>query len=201
MRPIPKERAFPRPTARAGGWLLVAILAFAGCAQPEGESSEEKRSYIRRAQVHILEEAYTHRPAAQNLVHESAGYATFSSFDAKIVFLGTGNAYGLAVDRTTGKRTFMRMTRIEAGVGLGLQETDLLLVFRDRARFKAFVAGSWEWGGNAEATTASRRRGSSSVGVRGSFTGDPVVFQLSRSGAELAAGVGGYRFTRDADLN
>jgi lipid-binding SYLF domain-containing protein len=151
--------------------------------------------------VRILEETYTHRPAALPLVRESVGYATFSSFDAKVVFLGSGNGYGLAVDRTTGERTFMRMTKIEAGVGLGLQEANVLLVFRDPDRFAAFVAGSWQWGGGAEAGAASQEGGGAASGVRGTFVGDPVVFRLTRSGAELAAGVGGYLFTPDKALN
>lgn len=180
----------------------TALAAAAGCRTPEGTTPAERRDHIVRESSKILEAVYAAQPTAREKVAESAGYGTFSNIEFKLMLAGSGNGYGLAVDRKTNQRTFMRLNKLQVGFGAGVQEFRMLVVFKDRAKFEKFVDGGWQFGGGADASLQHREKESGvDTGVQASAEMDPLVYQVTEAGVNLSATVDGIRYRVDKELN
>lgn len=73
------------------------------CATPRGGSKDEKRSFVVEKTTQTLESFYAARPELRKRVEASAGYAVFTNLNVKLLLLGGGHGYGLAVNRATGR--------------------------------------------------------------------------------------------------
>ena len=82
----------------------------------------------------------------------AAGYAVFSNFGFKVLFMGSATGEGLAVSHATGQETFMRMVELQPGYGFGVQQFRLVFVFETPQSFNQFVQSGWEFGGNVMAS-------------------------------------------------
>ena len=58
-------------------------------------------------------------PGSRNAIRNAAGYAVFSNFGMKIIFMGGARGEGLAVNNRTGQETFMKMVQLQPGLGVG----------------------------------------------------------------------------------
>ena len=76
-----------------------------------------KRAAIDRMARETLQQLLSENPAASRAADNAAGYAVFDSFKAAFLVSG-GGGVGVAVDSSTGQRTYMKMGT--AGIGLGL---------------------------------------------------------------------------------
>jgi len=61
-----------------------------------------------------LESFYAARPELRKPVEASAGYTVFTNVNVKVLLLGGGHGYGLAVNQTTRQKTYMQMGQIGA---------------------------------------------------------------------------------------
>lgn len=181
--------------------ILFVGLGAVSCRTPEGDTAGEQRAHIKKVNTEILSTVYKAQPEARALVDSAAGYGTFSNIETKTMFLGSGNGYGLAVDRATGKRTFMKLRKIQIGLGVGIQEFQLLVIFKDPAKFKEFVAGGWQFGGGADAALEHREEDGAQAGVQLSAKMDPVVIQLTEAGVSIGATVDGIKYSQNDELN
>jgi hypothetical protein len=57
----------------------------------------------------------------------------------KIFFAGGGSGKAVAVDRKTGKRTYMRMGEVQAGLGVGAKKFRVVFVFESADKRAGFV--------------------------------------------------------------
>lgn len=192
-----------------GGILILLIgllgVSVSGCKTPEGETGDQQRATIRKKNQEILKKVYAESGESRGQVDRSVAYATFSTIDAKILFGGTGNGYGLLTEKSSGRQTFMRMAKLQVGFGLGVQELSLLLVFRSDETLKAFKKEGWTFGGGASAALKSDRADaddpSFDKSMKATLDQDPLIYQITEKGVNLSATLEGFKFSRDGALN
>jgi lipid-binding SYLF domain-containing protein len=100
---------------------------------------------------------------------------------------GTGNGYGLLTDKSANKQTFMRMTKLQVGFGLGVQQLSLLLVFQSEDTLKRFMEDGWTFGGGASAALKSNQKGPDAPdydkSMQSTLDQDPLIYQVTNMGS------------------
>jgi lipid-binding SYLF domain-containing protein len=198
---------FIRPFSRTHRLVRIAFpilgLALFACAKPEGETASQQRAHIRQMDGEIKSEVFAKYPEARSLVSNSYGYATFTNIETKLSIVGSGNGYGLATNRKSGKQTFMSMRKLHVGFGAGVQEFDLLMVFKSKENFDQFIESGWQFGGGADAAVKRREGEGQQIGIQAPIDPslDPTVFQLTEAGISVGATAEGFKFSVDDDLN
>jgi lipid-binding SYLF domain-containing protein len=130
----------------------------------------------------------------------SAGYAVFSNFGMKILFAGGGKGQGLAVNRASGRETFMKMLEVQAGPGMGIKKFNLVFVFSDRHAFDHFVNSGWVFGGQTTAAAKYKQEGEAFAGAVAVAPG-VWIYQLTKSGLALELTLKGTKYYKDSELN
>jgi lipid-binding SYLF domain-containing protein len=182
--------------------ILLVSIALAACG-PKGDTAADKRKVVRDMRAATLTELYKKRPEARGKLRQAAGYGVFTNIETKIMFVGGGSGYGVVVDNANGKETFMRMAKLQGGVGLGIQDFRAVFVFNDRAMMRKFIEEGWQFGGGADASLKAGEKG-------GAATGDVMVdtdvkpmeiYQFTASGVALSATAAGTKYWKDKELN
>jgi lipid-binding SYLF domain-containing protein len=182
---------------RALGFFLAPCLAspaaFAGKA-------DQERKDIQKIEKDTLARLYSVQPSAKRAIEGAAGYAVFSNFGMKILVAGGGSGKGLAVERKTGRRTYMRMGEVQAGLGVGVKKFQVVFVFETPDKLDAFINQGWEFGGQ---TTAAATTGNQGGALQGALSVSPGVwmYQLTDQGLALEATVKGTKYWTDSALN
>lgn len=181
---------------------LILMLAFfcVGCAFPKrGATLADRRNEVMKMHDDALEELYARDPIAKEKVESAPGHAVFSNIGTNLLLVTTEGGYGVAVDRKTGERTYMKMAGAGLGIGIGAKDTRLIFIFQTEHALAAFKSGSWAAGADADAAAkVSEAGGEQSVTAK---TGDVEIYTITRNGLALSATVSGTRFYRDRYLN
>ena len=183
--------------------LLVALsIGLQACAPaPMSQSQvDEQRAEIRAMANETMAQLYQQYPAARRQIQRAAGYAVFSNFGFKVLFMGSATGEGLAVNHATRRETFMRMVELQPGYGFGVQQFRLVFVFETPQAFDQFVYSGWEFGANAMASaqTSTQQMGNQ-LGV--SVSPGVLMYQLSEQGAIVGVSITGAKYFPDPDLN
>jgi lipid-binding SYLF domain-containing protein len=194
---------------------------------PKGDTPEEKRETVRKKSEEMLTELYRLRPELRNRLPKAAGYATFSSLAYKLMVTSSARGYGVVVDNTTGKETFMKMASFGVGAGAGIKDQRLVIIFKNRDLMNRFVEKGWQFGADAETGikvdnegASAGLSGSSSSGGSGASADVKVssskeesagtdyalndgmeIYQFTENGVSLSATVGGTKYWKDSKLN
>lgn len=160
-------------------------MAFAQEADPEAAA---KRQAIDANADATLEKLFEEREDAEALYGSAVGYAVFTATKAGFILSGGGGT-GVAVDKGTEERTYMRMGTGGIGLGIGAQRYDIVILFEDAAILGRFVQGGWD--SSATAQAAAGREG---IAVRSSFIDGVAFYQLTGKGLMAHADVSGTRF-------
>ena len=161
---------------------------------------DEQRASVREMADQTLERLYQQYPDARRRLERAAGYAVFSNFGLKILFMGSATGEGIAVNNATRRETFMRMVELQPGYGFGVQRFRLVFVFEDSQAFDQFVYSGWEFGANAMASarTSTQQMGNQ-LGV--SVSPGVLMYQISEEGAIVGVSITGAKYYPDPDLN
>jgi len=189
--------------------LLIALLvALVGLGSPwlvvakdmSEKEKNEKRVQLRETADATLQELYRIEPGAKSAISKAAGYAVFSNLGVKILLAGGGQGQGIAVDRKTGKTTYMKMAEVQAGLGLGVKKFRLVWVFKNRSDLETFMNSGWEMGAQANLTAQAGDQGG---GLAGAVSVKPGVFlyQLTDDGLAAEVTVKGTKYYKNDDLN
>jgi len=172
---------------------LASTAAFA-------DKADKERADIQKIEKDTLAKLYSVQPSAKGAIEGAAGYAVFSNFGMKILFAGGGSGKGVAVDRKTGKRTYMRMGEMQAGLGVGAKKFQVVFVFQTADKLDAFVSQGWEFGAQ---TTAAATSGDQGRSLQGALSVAPGVwmYQLTDKGLALEATAKGTKYWKDSALN
>jgi lipid-binding SYLF domain-containing protein len=178
----------------------MSLLFLTGTFAMAGASKEEQREDIREAASKTLVTLYESQPHAKTAVKNAAGYAVFNNFGMKIFFAGGGKGLGIAVDKSTGKETFMKMVEIQAGLGIGVKKFSVVFVFDNRTVLNQFIESGWQLGGQG---TAAVKLGEEGGDLAGAMSVSPGVwlYQLTDEGVALELTGKGTKYYRDNDLN
>lgn len=172
-----------------------AALLLSAVAPAYSASVAARREHIDANAKRALTALFAQSAPAKALYGKAAGYAVFSATKAGFFVTG-GSGTGVAVDKASGRRIYMRMGTGGIGLGIGAQRYDLVILFEDAAHLKRFLQGGWD-----ASATALAAAGKEGVAVRSSFTDGVAFYQLTRKGLMAQADVSGTRFWTIDDLN
>ena len=187
----------------------VAVVFFAfvivvGCAGTKSKSPSEKdaeRDSVRTMAEQSLPHLYQNEPAAKGAVADAAGYAVFSDFGFKVMFLGGAKGKGVAVNNATKQETFMKMLELQPGLGLGAQKFRIVFIFENQDAFNSFVTSGWELGANALAAAKDDQGAGGGGAGAVTFNNGVKMYQLSDTGAIVGVSITGAKYYKDDDLN
>ena len=121
--------------------LLMVALGFGlqACTTPPMSEYQvdEQRASVREMANETLEQLYQQSPGARRQIEQAAGYAVFSNFGLKVLFMGRATGEGIAVSHATQRETFMRMVKLQPGYGFGVQRFRLVFVFETPQAFES----------------------------------------------------------------
>ena len=186
---------FRRAVLRLFAATLLVLPGVALCADVEKERKE-----FDKVGQEVLAKLYKAQPSAKAAVQGAAGYAAFKNIGTKIFVAGGGSGKGVATDNKTGKKYYMRMGELQAGLGIGIKKFFVVFVFETPAALDAFVNQGWEFGAQ---TTAAATTGSEGGALAGALSVSPGVwmYQITDKGLALEATVKGTKYWKDGDLN
>jgi lipid-binding SYLF domain-containing protein len=161
---------------------------------------DEQRASVRAMANETLGQVYQQYPGARRQIGQAAGYAVFSNFGLKVLFMGSATGEGIAVKNPTRRETFMRMVELQPGYGFGVQQFRLVFVFETPQAYDQFVNSGWEFGANVMASAqSSTQQMGSELGV--SVSPGVRMYQLSNQGAIVGVSITGAKYYPDANLN
>ncbi|UTW45600.1 hypothetical protein KFE80_01330 [bacterium SCSIO 12696] len=179
--------------------LLAAVTVIGGCSTVKGNSVQERRAYVDTMRNNTLQDLYKEHPKARQQIADAAGYAIFSNINTNLIFVTTSGGYGV-VTRKGGSKTYMKMAGGGLGIGAGLRDMRLVLIFKKSHDLENFADNGWDVSGQAGATAQSDDQGGS-VNVVKSVDFDIVSYELTKAGIALEATVDGMKFWKDKELN
>jgi lipid-binding SYLF domain-containing protein len=183
---------------RPGVWLGLSTLLLVASAQlalaQSATKAAQNRTEIDAESATVLKE-FLARPGGQALYDKAAGYATFKVTKAGFGASGAGGG-GVAVDKQTGMRTYMRMGAAGVGFTVGVSRYDVVILFETDEKFAAFSQGGWDSTATVQATA-----GTAAAELSSTFFNGVAYFQFGRKGLLASADVSGTRFWVADELN
>jgi lipid-binding SYLF domain-containing protein len=186
-------------------WVLLAAIAgllvsSIALAEMTAKEKQTARADIQKMTNETLQRLYKAQPGTKKAIDSAAGYAVFSNFGMKIFLAGGGKGAGMAVDKKTGKTTYMKMVEVQAGLGIGVKKFRLVWVFEKTADFNKFVNSGWEVGGQTSAAAKSGEKGAAFAGAV-SVSPGVWLYQLTDEGVAVELTAKGTKYYKDDDLN
>ena len=182
--------------------MMVLSLALVACqtAQVTPSEVQAQREDVRSMAKTSLSQLYANKPELRQVIARSAGYAVFSDFGFKLVFMGGGKGKGLAVNNANKQESFMEMVEFQPGLGLGANDFRVVLVFDTQGAFNQFLNSGWEFGANAVAMAKNKSEGGA-VSSGAVFENGVTMYQLNDEGLLVGVSLTGAKFYWDSTLN
>jgi len=182
--------------------MVLLGLALISCATTPSSTAEkaEQKASIRDMANKALSDLYAKNPAAKAEIAKAAGYAVFSDFGFKFMFLGGAGGSGVAVNNATKQETFMKMAEFQPGLGFGAAKFRLVFIFETLEAFNSFVTSGWEAGANAMASAKTKTEGGALAGAV-SVSKGVKMFQLNDEGAIVGVSLTAAKYYKDKELN
>lgn len=179
---------------------LFAVLFFLGCGPKRSLSLAERREAVQDMEKETLERLYREARDTRQKIARAPGYGVFSNANVNLILASAGGGYGVVVDNKTKKRTYMKMALGGIGLGFGVKDYRVVLIFKDKATMDNFVENGWEFGAHADAAAKA-----SDIGGEASGEGDVhagiEVFSMTEAGLALQATLTGSKYWKDSTLN
>ncbi len=180
---------------------VAVIYAFigTGCASLTGKSPSEQRQSILQMKNDVLTELFRLKPDVRSQIAKAPGYAVFSNVNVNVIFASFGGGYGLAKRNYTGRYTYMKMGEVGVGLGAGVKDFRIVIIFHNRKALNNFINKGWSFGGQADAAAKATDKGGA---VGGEIDiNDTTIYQLTQSGLALQATIKGTKYWKDSSLN
>jgi lipid-binding SYLF domain-containing protein len=174
--------------------LLFSAAQLAGADDAKDqEKAAKERSEVDKEATRILKD-FQGMKGGTEAYNKAAGYAVFRVTKAGLGVSGAGGG-GVAVDKKTGARTYMRMGSAGAGLTIGASRYDIVILFETPQKFEAFAKGGWD-----SSATAQAAAGTKGAEVSSTFFDGVAYYQIGKKGLMASADVSGTKFWVD-DLN
>ena len=175
--------------------LATVLMLLGGAAFGQGDRASDRRQEIDASAKATLDQLFEVNSNARELYERAAGYAVFTATKAGFIVSG-GSGTGVAVNKSTGQRTYMRMGTGGIGLGIGAQRYSMIIMFESAPQLERFKQGGWD-----SSATAQAAAGRDGVAVRSSFVDGIAIFQLTDKGLMAHADISGTRFWVIEELN
>ncbi|MCF8473806.1 MAG: hypothetical protein K9G26_03840 [Emcibacter sp.] len=173
--------------------IMIPVLA-------QAKSDEKKRVEILEMRGEVLNQLYKNHPEAKNMIKRAEGYAVFNNGGVNVVFFSAGSGKGVAHDNKSGKNIFMRMATGGVGIGLGIKDYRVVMIFHKRSAFDKFVEHGWDFSGQADAAAKVDDKGGE-VNAADTVVGGVTVYQMTEKGIALQATLQGTKYWKSDKLN
>jgi len=180
--------------------LLSLSLYSCATAPPSKSEKEHQQDSVRDMANKTLSDLYAKHPAAKDEIAKAAGYAVFSDFGFKVMFLGGAGGSGVAVNNASKQETFMKMAEFQPGLGLGAAKFRVVFILETLDAFNSFVTSGWEAGANAMASAKTKTEGGALAGAVTASEGVKML-QLNGEGAIVGVSLTAAKYYRDKELN
>lgn len=160
----------------------------------EGDTPEEARQAIDLMADSTLLKLFNEKPEAKAIYDKAYGYAIFDSRKLSLLF-HTNSGSGVAVDKTTEKRTYMNMFGMGVALGLGGKFYQQVVLFESKQDFDTFVNEGWE-----ATSEASAVAGEDAEEFSAQFNSGVAVYQLNSKGLLIDANVSGSKYWVNEEL-
>ena len=174
---------------------VPASVVIAGSSEKDEMKARHKIEEIDVTAKDTLEKLFKDSETAKELFDKAYGYAVFDNI--KLAFgLSGGTGSGVAVEKATGKKTYMKMGTGGIGFGIGGQKYQVVFLFEVQKPFDDFVEKGWKADASANAAA-----GSEGLNVQARFVNGLAVYQMTDKGLMLLADISGTKFWKDENLN
>ena len=163
--------------------------------QGEEESPEAVRSEIDRMAAATLEKLLKKAPGSNVEFDKAPAYAVFDTRKMSLL-ITTGFGSGVAIDKKTGHRVYMKMASGGVNIGMGAQLYRVVFLFPSQARLEAFVTQGWDAGADADAAAG---KDAESLSLR--LPDGTIVYKLNEKGVMLSATLTGTKYWQWDELN
>lgn len=133
--------------------------------------------------------------SAKELIDDAYGHVVFDTTKGGFIVTGAGGT-GVAMRKNGSNPVYMHMGAAGVGLGAGLENYKLVILFENEDVYKRFIDGAWTAGTSAQAAA-----GRDGVGVVGQFVNGVAVYHLTDKGLIAQADVTGVRFWPSDRLN
>ena len=179
--------------------VLSSVLMLQGCAGGVNASATEQKNAITQMRSDVLSELYRQKASARTEVQSAPGYATFSNANVNVILASFGGGYGVVHNNSTGSDTYMKMGEVGLGLGAGVKDFRLVMVFHTAEAMQRFIEQGWAFGAQADAAAKAGDKGGA-VGAEASVD-DVTIYQFTEAGLALQATLKGTKFWVDEKLN
>lgn len=180
-------------------FVLIVAVMLSACSTINSESKFDKRQKALEMKQEVLTKLYEQKPDTRAQIKAAPGHAVFSNANINLLFLAAGTGYGVVTDGVSGRRTYMNMAEGGVGLGFGVKDYRIVMVFHSEKAMTNFVENGWTFGGNADAAAKAGDKGASVEGE--AYYGDVTVYTFTEAGLAFQATIKGTRFWKDDELN
>lgn len=180
--------------------ILFALVLMTASTVFAKKSPDEVRAKLDEMSVQVLERMYQKYPSSEESVKNAYAYCTISASAVKWGLIGDDHGRGVAVNKQTNERIYMKMKEVTLGINVGAKEYDLLFVIQNKEAWERFISGSIKFGGEASAQASD--------GVSGGTVADASilakgvwVYQLDKKGLAVELSFKGMRISPFRSLN
>lgn len=180
--------------------LMVLLLwVLQGCAAGINATPAEQRAAITEMRQQVLNDLYREKSSARAEVAAAPGYAVFSNANVNLILASFGGGYGVVRNNRSGADTYMKMGEVGVGLGAGVKDFRLVLVFHTERALQRFIEQGWAFGAQADAAAKAGDKGAA-VGAEASVD-EVTIYQFTETGLALQATIKGTKFWVDDKLN
>jgi lipid-binding SYLF domain-containing protein len=180
--------------------VAVMLSLVSGCGPSSKLSVGERHKIVGDMEGETLARLYKEHPDTKKRIKKAAGYGVFSNGNINLLIVSAGSGYGVVVDNSTGKRTYMKMAMGGVGLGLGVKDYRQVLIFNSKDVLNKFIESGWEFGGHADAAAKAGESGGEISGA-GAIGSDIEAYSITESGLALQATVAGTKYWKYKSLN
>lgn len=158
-------------------------------------SSEQAKKEIDNNAKKALSRLFKESKTAKKLHDKGAGYAVFDSREFAFL-IKTGFGSGVAVNKKTNSRTYMKMASGGLNLGGGIKYIQVIFLFPDNKTLDNFINKGWNAEGDASAVGGSE---GGNIGL--TLTNGTTIYELTDTGLMLKMSISGTRYWKDDKLN
>jgi lipid-binding SYLF domain-containing protein len=179
----------------------VAVAPEHGAGDRHGNPDELDAKGLAAKRQEILDmskstiDALRKEPAAKPLIDSAYGTAVFDTTKGGFIVTGAGGT-GVAMRKNGSNPVYMHLGSGGIGLGAGLENYKLVVLFENEDTYKRFIDGAWTAGASAQA--AAGRDGAAAVAK---FVNGVAVYHLTDKGVIAQADVSGVKFWPSDKLN
>ncbi len=161
----------------------------------DNTTHEQDRQTIDSNAQKALYRLFNESQEAQALYDNAAGYAVFDSREFAFL-IKTGFGSGVAVNKTTNARTYMKMASGGLNVGGGIKYIQVIFIFPTEGTLNNFIHNGWNAEGDASAVGGDDN---AQIGI--TLEDGTKIYELIDTGVMLKMSISGTKYWKDHDLN